>query len=60
MTTALTGFQIKLTDADAGMCQVNSVYDETEKQFVFQVCLFVQIEIISNLKNQSDCSLISE
>ncbi|KAK6020727.1 hypothetical protein OSTOST_13612 [Ostertagia ostertagi] len=36
ITTTLTGYQIKLKDADEGICYVNSVYDETEKQFVFK------------------------
>ncbi|KJH45847.1 hypothetical protein DICVIV_08108 [Dictyocaulus viviparus] len=34
ISTALTGYQIKLKDVDEGICCVNSVYDETEKQYI--------------------------
>ncbi|WKX96982.1 hypothetical protein Q1695_012995 [Nippostrongylus brasiliensis] len=37
MTRTLTGYQIKLKDVDEGICYVNSVYDEEEKQFVFKI-----------------------
>ncbi|VDL78517.1 unnamed protein product [Nippostrongylus brasiliensis] len=37
MTCTLTGYQIKLKDVDEGICYVNSVYDEEEKQFVFKI-----------------------
>lgn len=37
MTRTLTGYQIKLKDVDEGICYVNSIYDELEKQFVFKV-----------------------
>ncbi|EYC28578.1 hypothetical protein Y032_0007g3297 [Ancylostoma ceylanicum] len=36
ITTTLTGYQIKLKDIEEGICCVNSVYDEMEKQFVFK------------------------
>ncbi|KAJ1373046.1 hypothetical protein KIN20_035374 [Parelaphostrongylus tenuis] len=36
ISTTLTGYQIKLKDVEEGICCVNSVYDETEKQFVFK------------------------
>ncbi|CAJ0606372.1 unnamed protein product [Cylicocyclus nassatus] len=35
-STTLTGYQIKLKDVEEGICCVNSVYDDTEKQFVFK------------------------
>ncbi|VDO98581.1 unnamed protein product [Heligmosomoides polygyrus] len=37
MTRTLTGYQIKLKDVDEGICYVNSIYDELEKQFVFKI-----------------------
>ncbi|VDM63866.1 unnamed protein product [Angiostrongylus costaricensis] len=36
ISTTLTGYQIKLKDIEEGICYVNSVYDETEKQFIFK------------------------
>ncbi|KAE9420325.1 hypothetical protein Angca_001506 [Angiostrongylus cantonensis] len=36
ISTTLTGYQIKLKDVEEGICYVNSVYDETEKQFIFK------------------------
>ncbi|KHJ98690.1 hypothetical protein OESDEN_01337 [Oesophagostomum dentatum] len=36
IATTLTGYQIKLKDIEEGICCVNSVYDDMEKQFVFK------------------------
>ncbi|ETN78542.1 hypothetical protein NECAME_10276 [Necator americanus] len=36
ISTTLTGYQIKMIDEGEGICYVNSVYDEMDKQFVFK------------------------
>ncbi|CAI4232541.1 unnamed protein product [Auanema sp. JU1783] len=36
MITVLSGFQFKVKDIDEGICYVNSVYDDSDNEFVFK------------------------